>query len=241
MEQNALSSVLEKPYRFLLRLSSLILAGISMAEIRRNTTSNRRPIQGKEAIQAEIIGRWGREEGVCVEGEDPEGELFAQDWEFSEKNGKLWQYTQIRRWDEIAKKKRGIISNQESVVDTVMRLAPKWVYITTDRRLDPATESLQNTEKGKLIPEELGIPSEREPMDVDQIVEFELVDVEDSMRRAKLSLIGRLFMENPPSLKTIQKIVQGEWGCSGNVTVIEAELGVLQFLFDDERDKDWVL
>ncbi|CAL1370021.1 unnamed protein product [Linum trigynum] len=171
-----------------------------------------------------------------------------------------------------------------------MRLAPKWVYITTNRRLDPTTERLENTAKKKSIPGGLAIPSDRgiitmiqmvilrlyflwltphigamcfiamfriftqhfqviekietmlgEPMDADQIVEFELDDVENNMRRAKLSLIGRLFMDNPPSLKTIQKIVQGEWGCSSNVTVIEAELGLLQFLFNDERDKDWVL
>ncbi|CAL1384150.1 unnamed protein product [Linum trigynum] len=80
-----------------------------------------------------------------------------------------------------------------------------------------------------------------EPMDPDQVVEFELEDVEESMQRAKLSWVGRLFMDNPPSLKTIQKIVYGEWGCSGKVTVMEVELGLLQFLFEDERDKDWVL
>ncbi|CAL1353776.1 unnamed protein product [Linum trigynum] len=45
-----------------------------------------------------------------------------------------------------------------------------------------------------------------EPMDADQIVKFELEDVEESKWREKLSLTGRLFLENPPSLKTIRWI-----------------------------------
>ncbi|CAL1383219.1 unnamed protein product [Linum trigynum] len=75
----------------------------------------------------------------------------------------------------------------------------------------------------------------------DQIVEFSTDDVAVSMQRAKMSLLGRLFIENRPSLAVIHKIVTGAWECRKKVQVMEAEMGLLQFLFDDTEDMEWVL
>ncbi|CAI0558552.1 unnamed protein product [Linum tenue] len=75
----------------------------------------------------------------------------------------------------------------------------------------------------------------------DQIVEFFTEDVVVSMQRAKMSLLGRLFIENRPSLSVIHKIVTSAWECRKKVQVMEAEMGLLQFLFDDTEDMEWVL
>ncbi|CAL1354184.1 unnamed protein product [Linum trigynum] len=75
----------------------------------------------------------------------------------------------------------------------------------------------------------------------DQIVEFSTKDVAVSMQRAKMSLLGRLFIENRPSLSIIHKIVTNAWECRKKVQVLEAEMGLLQFLFDDAEDMEWVL
>ncbi|CAL1389650.1 unnamed protein product [Linum trigynum] len=75
----------------------------------------------------------------------------------------------------------------------------------------------------------------------DQIVEFSTEDVAVSMQRAKMSLLGRLFIENRPSLSVIHKIVTNAWECRKKVQVLEAEMGLLQFLFDDAEDMEWVL
>ncbi|CAL1372282.1 unnamed protein product [Linum trigynum] len=75
----------------------------------------------------------------------------------------------------------------------------------------------------------------------DQIVEFQTEDVAASMQRAKQSLLGRLFLDNRPSLSVIQKIVKGAWNCSKKITVLEAEYGLLQFMFDDASEMEWVL
>ncbi|CAL1393275.1 unnamed protein product [Linum trigynum] len=45
----------------------------------------------------------------------------------------------------------------------------------------------------------------------DQVVEFSAKDTASGMQWAKLSLLGRLFMENPPILYVIGKIVNGAW------------------------------
>ncbi|CAI0395062.1 unnamed protein product, partial [Linum tenue] len=52
--------------------------------------------------------------------------------------------------------------------------------------------------------------------DNDQIVEFEDDDVEESMARTRLSLIGRLFMDNMPT-PLLQRIVNNLWRCSAPV------------------------
>ncbi|CAL1353321.1 unnamed protein product [Linum trigynum] len=75
----------------------------------------------------------------------------------------------------------------------------------------------------------------------DQVVEFSTEDVAVSMQRAKMSLLGRLFIENRPSLSVIHKIVTNAWECRKKVQVLEAEMGLLQFLFDDAEDMEWVL
>ncbi|CAL1395637.1 unnamed protein product [Linum trigynum] len=49
----------------------------------------------------------------------------------------------------------------------------------------------------------------------DQIVEFSTEDVAVSMPRAKMSLLGRLFIENRPSLSVMHKIVTNAWECRG--------------------------
>ncbi|CAL1368301.1 unnamed protein product [Linum trigynum] len=72
-----------------------------------------------------------------------------------------------------------------------------------------------------------------------QVVEFTMEDVASGMQGVKLSLLGRLFIENPPSLAVIHKIVTGAWNCK--VQVMEAEMGLLQFFFYNEADRDWVL
>ncbi|CAL1405997.1 unnamed protein product [Linum trigynum] len=56
-----------------------------------------------------------------------------------------------------------------------------------------------------------------------------------------MSLMGRLFIENRPSLLVIQKIVTNAWERRKKVQVLEAEMGLLQFLFDDAEDMEWVL
>ncbi|CAL1408236.1 unnamed protein product [Linum trigynum] len=76
--------------------------------------------------------------------------------------------------------------------------------------------------------------------DNDQIVEFEDEDVEESMARSRLSLIGRLFMENMP-IPLLQRIVNNLWRCNSPVVVLEADMGLLQFLFADESDRERVL
>ncbi|CAL1370630.1 unnamed protein product [Linum trigynum] len=271
MGRFAPSSLLEKTSRVLLCVFSYLFAVFSRVETRKFTASPGWPVNLGEEIATEGIRERKKGEGFLDEVEISGGDLFSRDWELSPQKGNLWKYTQIRRWDEISRKKLGINMKSESVAETVHILAPKWVYITCGHRLDPITEFLQKTAQKAEEPEELGLQYHRgnknmieqiilrlyiiwlvpyvgalvfialfrifsqhfqacvrneimagEPMDADQIVEFELDDVEDSMKRAKLSLVGRLFIDNPPSLKTIQKIVQGEWGCAGNVTVIEA-------------------
>ncbi|CAL1353570.1 unnamed protein product [Linum trigynum] len=64
-------------------------------------------------------------------------------------------------------------------------------------------------------------------MAMDQVVEFSMDDVATGVQWAKMSLLGRLFMENPPSLAVISKIVNGEWNCAVEVRVLEAEMGLL--------------
>ncbi|CAL1377578.1 unnamed protein product [Linum trigynum] len=76
-------------------------------------------------------------------------------------------------------------------------------------------------------------------MDLVQVVEFEMEDVAASMERAMLSLLGKLFTENPPRLTTIQRIFKGMWNCK--VMVLEAKQGLLQFLFEDAKAMDWVV
>ncbi|CAL1405523.1 unnamed protein product [Linum trigynum] len=58
-----------------------------------------------------------------------------------------------------------------------------------------------------------------------------------SMARTGLNLIGRLFMDNMP-IPLLQRIVNNLWRCSAPVAVLEADLGLLQFLFKDESDRD---
>ncbi|CAL1380617.1 unnamed protein product [Linum trigynum] len=79
------------------------------------------------------------------------------------------------------------------------------------------------------------------PVHEDQIVDFPTEDVDTCMRRAKSSLLGRLFMESRSSLSVILQIVQGAWTCSKNVAIMEAEGRLLQVLFDEEEDLQWVL
>ncbi|CAL1379681.1 unnamed protein product [Linum trigynum] len=76
--------------------------------------------------------------------------------------------------------------------------------------------------------------------DNDQIVEFEDDEVEESMARTRLSLIGRLFMDNMPT-PLLQRIVNNLWRCSALVAVLEADMGLFQFLFKDKNDLNRVL
>ncbi|CAL1379674.1 unnamed protein product [Linum trigynum] len=78
-------------------------------------------------------------------------------------------------------------------------------------------------------------------VDADQVVEFAVEDVESRMKWVRLSLLGRLFMESPPSLSLIQKIVNGAWECALKVKVLEAEMGLLQFFFGSKSDINRVL
>ncbi|CAL1403232.1 unnamed protein product [Linum trigynum] len=96
--------------------------------------------------------------------------------------------------------------------------------------------SLMKTKKGGS-----GKDAGVKPVHEDQIVDFPTMDVETSMKRAKSSLLGRLFMETRPSLSVILRIVQGAWNCSKNVVIMEAKGGLLQFLFDDDEDMERVL
>ncbi|CAL1368097.1 unnamed protein product [Linum trigynum] len=51
-------------------------------------------------------------------------------------------------------------------------------------------------------------------MAMDQVEEFSMNDVATGVQWVKMSLLGRLFMDNPPSLAVISKIVNGEWNCA---------------------------
>ncbi|CAL1354318.1 unnamed protein product [Linum trigynum] len=76
--------------------------------------------------------------------------------------------------------------------------------------------------------------------DNDQVLVFDDEDVEESMACTRLSLIGRLFMDNMP-VALLQRIVNNLWRCRSPVAVLEADMGLLQFLFNDEAYRDRVL
>ncbi|CAL1406434.1 unnamed protein product [Linum trigynum] len=80
-----------------------------------------------------------------------------------------------------------------------------------------------------------------DPMDVDQVVIFDDDDVEESLERVRLSLLGRFFSEATPNRVVFQRIINGLWRCQAPVTVLEADRGLLQFLFSDAGDKERIL
>ncbi|CAL1399287.1 unnamed protein product [Linum trigynum] len=106
-------------------------------------------------------------------------------------------------------------------------------------------DGVQKATDGEEKPEEVlqvdEVAAGIQALAMDQVVEFTMEDVAAGVQWAKMSLLGRLFMDNPPSLAVISKIVNGEWNCAVEVRVLAAERGLLQFFFADEADLDWVL
>ncbi|CAL1353439.1 unnamed protein product [Linum trigynum] len=82
---------------------------------------------------------------------------------------------------------------------------------------------------------------DRKAMVVELVVESAIEDIESVMKWAHLSLLGRLFMDNPLSLTLLQKIVNGAWECAPKVKVLEAEMGLIKFFFGSEGYMNWVL
>ncbi|CAL1375701.1 unnamed protein product [Linum trigynum] len=106
---------------------------------------------------------------------------------------------------------------------------------------DGVQKTADREEKPEEVPQVDEVAAGIQALAMDQVVEFTMEDVAAGVQWAKMSLLGRLFMDNPPSLAVISKIVNGEWNCAVEVRVLAAERGLLQFFFADEADRDWVL
>ncbi|CAL1394319.1 unnamed protein product [Linum trigynum] len=107
-----------------------------MEETRKNTASIRRPAVGfvalgKEAMEAGELDSlreiWKSIRLLSSKGNSEKNRFL----ELSRSNGKLWGYSQIRLGDYFGGDHQEISPGIESCTQTVHRLAPQWVYLTS--------------------------------------------------------------------------------------------------------------
>ncbi|CAL1388820.1 unnamed protein product [Linum trigynum] len=81
-----------------------------------------------------------------------------------------------------------------------------------------------------------------DPMDIDEVVDFEDSDVDIGPVQAQISLVGRLFALRPLFRLTMDSVANGMWGTpTCPIIVHEAENGMWRFIVVDDQVRERIV
>ncbi|CAN1134334.1 Uncharacterized protein At4g02000 [Linum perenne] len=99
--------------------------------------------------------------------------------------------------------------------------------------IDPINEEVPTGVEYEAIPD--GEVVEEEPA-----VQFTEEDLQEARERAELSLLARIFWEEPRELRVVENSFIQVWKC-GRVRIFDVGFGLYQFIFPSVGKRDWVL
>ncbi|CAN1167804.1 hypothetical protein LINPERPRIM_LOCUS18861 [Linum perenne] len=103
-------------------------------------------------------------------------------------------------------------------------------------------EEINNEDAGDVVPDaEVDAEFQADPFqDEDPAVQITDEDLTEARERAELSLLARIFREEPRELRVVENSFLLVWRC-GRVRIFDVGSGLYQFVFPSVSKRNWVL
>ncbi|CAN1188477.1 Uncharacterized protein At4g02000 [Linum perenne] len=132
------------------------------------------------------------------------------------------------------------------IVDELPEIAVEGADVAGSRGINIPTVTVQVADPDNLVADDApdAIAHDEVPEDFhdedDAAVHFTEEDLLEARERAELSLLARIFWEEPRELRVVENSFVQVWKC-GRVRIFDVGSGLYQFIFPSVAKRDWVL